>query len=371
MEIFILRYQDLITELRKVGDTSELEGKTFILASDGYVFVFDDSENIADEFNSRYFKPEDDAYGISADMDMYDLYRHFEDYVFTGSEYFIVGKIENNIAFVHTERETDPDSILNKEVKKLVKELNLDGIMTADTVYYDDNDLEVEEFVSRNDVIDSVVGDGIFYHGTSLEVFDSIMKKGIYHTGNSTNFGNIVHEENTVFVTTKYKKALFHAIHSAKKTNSAPVVIKLKIPEPYRLILDYDIAIDKYGIKHPLVQQLGYDYVFNNTGATQWIEVEPKFEEEWKNIIDKSSYNTKAGIFGYKGRIPPSNFIWFATDPEAAVVYEYFGNIKTYGIEIDVSNLPRFKSLDEFNEVKNHYKELLEIDVDDEDDENY
>lgn len=41
-----MQYHDLITELRKIGETENIEGRNFILLLNGHSFIFNDFKDI-------------------------------------------------------------------------------------------------------------------------------------------------------------------------------------------------------------------------------------------------------------------------------------------------------------------------------------
>jgi hypothetical protein len=103
------------------------------------------------------------------------------------------------------------------------------------------------------------------YHGTNYKYLDKILKIGLRPTENS-NFEKISHE-NKIFFTTKMVYAKWHSSNSASKNNSLPVILEMKIPDSSKVVLDYDVAIQQYGVDHPLTIALGYQTIFYSSGG--------------------------------------------------------------------------------------------------------
>ena len=252
---------------------------------------------------------------------------------------------------------------VKNSMPKMIKEYKLDGVEYISTYFNDDGyEEEIYQYVTRKELVDATVDSDIFYHGTTTVFLNTISKQGIKGHSSISNF-EVIHDSDKVFVTTKLSKAYFHAQTAVSEHGGVPLIIRLKIPVPYRLILDYDIAIDRYGIDQSLVQSLGHGEVYHNYSSYNRPPIEPRFKEEWENIIDKSSINTKTGIFGYKGRIPTSNFTRISTFPEAIVNNELYGDTEGYDYSIDeIDHYRNFKDL--YKDIE-HYQSQYDSDDDD------
>lgn len=299
-----MKIKEILNELLHYG-YNEVEGKE-VLVIDKYIFVYDkqNTQLIIDRINSIFDK------GLES-------LRPFE-IIQKGFAGAIMGKIKNNVLELYKRDEWEMKSPLNKQIQKLVTQLNLDGAQVTGIDYEKDNIETVHEFYDREDIVKNIA-DTIFYHGTSYNNFKSIIKSGIYKKDSTSNFEKIVHKK-FVFITTSKIKAIFHARNATKNDGSIPIIIALKVPDKDQLVLDFDIAMIYYGKDHELVKALGYDLISSDiTNGDDSMHDGNKHAglEKWKQLADKNSLNTKVGHFGYSGRIPPSHFVGYYTDAEA------------------------------------------------------
>lgn len=351
-----MRYQQLITELQVVSfnDDDEYEGKDVLFNTiDGKVFIYtyDDRDALIERLQELYDLEEDEAE------------------VALNSEHpkFVVGGIIDNNLVLPTIEETSPNSTLNKQVQKIIKQLDLSGVTYTSSIFDDEGEeTELEDYYPREEVINANVSTAKFYHGTSTKFLKSIMSKGLM--GNSvTNFAKIDHDDK-VFIATKLNKAAFHAITACEKHGGIPVILVIRITDTNKLILDYDIAVDHYGIDHPLVVKLGYDQIFHASGS-MYANYDGSDKEEWEKLADKSSINTKTGIFGYQGRIPAGDIKGFYVDEESVAYEEVFGDVMKSLPEMVKDSLGEaYKSYSDFvydvNNLVDEYSEELDDDED-------
>jgi len=87
----------------------------------------------------------------------------------------------------------------------------------------------------------------VMWHGTSEARLEFISKKGLRpgHTGEAYNDLIPNYSEHNVYLATTPKTAQFYAKRQAKKDESTPVVLKIKVPNPNKLIADDRFA--RYG----------------------------------------------------------------------------------------------------------------------------
>lgn len=309
-----MKYDQLINELHIINmgdhDDKSYDGKNILFNTiDGNVFIFTHQKNgdLIDRLVELYDIDESDA----------------DDAIYGNHPKFILGNIDDDILTINSFEEDSPNSVLNRQVAKIVKQLDLSGIRYENGVLDSDGEeYAIEQTYSRDEVINSTFKTTKFYHGTSSVFLKSIMSKGLLGT-DITNYTTIRHE-NKVFVTTKISKAAYHAINACQQHEGIPVILVIKITDTNKLVLDYDVALNHYGVDHPLVQQLGYDAIFNDSGAMYANHMDDSDVEEWKLLSDKSSINTKAGIFGYQGRIPAGDIKGFYVDEQSMAMYEYY-----------------------------------------------
>lgn len=347
-----MRFSQILHELRVHKDESveDYDGMSVIFTTvDGNLFVYDHHSEIEDSLEELY------------DMTFDDVQHSTEE-----DTKFIMGDIEHNQLVIRNTYETSPTSILNTQIKKVIRQLNLLGVVFQGEIHDENGDSqEIEHVYSRDKVINSKVSSEVFYHGTDFKKLESIMSKGLMGTS-VTNYANIDHYD-TVFITTKLHKAALHAITSASQNDSVPVIIQLKVPDTSKLVLDYDVAIEHYGIDHPLTIKMGYDTIHAGVANAYTItKVDTSEVEAWKKLIDKSSLNTKTGIFGYQGRIPASHIIGVHVDDDAIAYNDRYDEYhKTFPEMISDSLQTTFRS---YNEVMQAIDKSTEQFEDDEDD---
>lgn len=351
----------MLDELIQYG-YDEHEGKN-VLVIDGNMFIYDtdNEEEIIDKLNEIY----------EYDIDSIDT-----DTISAISDNFVLGIIEDNRLEIHQFDETEElTSVLNTQIKKIIKQLDLDGYKVFSNQYDQETEeeFETEEWYSREQVLNKNIKNNRFYHGTSFNYYKGIKSKGIMPTEH-TNFEKIIHTS-YVFISTKYSKALMHSFLSGKNNKSIPIVFQFKIEDPSKLVLDYDVALAYYGEDNELVKLLGYDLIWNDATGGMKLPTgtgnnKIKSLKKWEQIADKNSLNTKAGNFGYKGRIPASQIQTIFTDAEE-IAKKMLSDEHGFELERDEINMTPYNSFKELEKSIKHFEELYmsEFGLDDEDDE--
>lgn len=213
--------------------------------------------------------------------------------------------------------ELGPNPITSPMIKKLVRELRLDGATLEEYDAYD-------EFETSRTYYDSKEMTGqlprVLFHGTTAKRALNIIRTGL-RPGLGNNYKEIEHE-NIVFGTTHLDMAIHHA-HNAfnlhqKFDNPSeqpdsyamleyddfPVVIEFRVPDPNLLVPDYDVAAQTMGAS-PDSTRLGY------TGMNQSFNRHLNPEIPQRNPEGRVWKST--GKFGYAGRVPPSHIIGIHT----------------------------------------------------------
>jgi hypothetical protein len=238
-----------------------------------------------------------DIYGLNADI-MDDKYPDI-----------VMGRISNGMLYIIGDNNFR-HSTASKTLLKMMDELDIDKVVVHGVYFDEDSDYEFEYEQTKEEFL-KPLSEKFFYHGTDMNALKKILKTGIRPQEGKSNYNKIQHS-GKVFVTLNPERADFHANTAARNNDSFPVVIKLKIPDVDKLVLDYDVAIDVYGYEHELTMRLGYDDIMYyaakgdlrfNPSLTNFV---PK--DKLAQVRDKSSLNTKLGVFGYLGRIPASYF---------------------------------------------------------------
>lgn len=314
-----------------------LDNKFFILYKKD-LWIFDENEWI----KKKIYNVLNKAYGkiIASDS--------LEDTLIEIQESFydiLCGYIKNKTIFLkisgdfrHSEHSDDLFK-LEKELKMPIK-LN----------YHTGIHLEVEEELDIN-TEKKKLQNRTFYHGTCLKFLNKILKIGITPTKHS-NY-NIINHIDKIFFTLNLEKANLHAFNSSKKNNSFPIIISFNVPDINKLIPDFDLAIDAYGSNSEVSKTSNY-HKFNNTTNSKM---------NYNKDITK-----KIGIFGYKGRIPPShiNDIWidlhtysqyievFLSDENIEYdndIWSDFNNVKNW------SEISKDDILNKITEIQDNYED--------------
>ncbi len=296
-------------------DREDLDGKNFILYKKD-VWIFDDDEW---EENEIW---EDINNAIGEDVAEEDYYET-QITIKEKHPYILQGTINDGNIYID-EYPNYRHGSLSTDLKKLSDELGLEVKASYNKGAYNDESAEYDiEFYEK-------IEDAYFYHGTCLKYLDGISKKGIIPFDENTNFDSVKHSDK-IFVTTNMEKALFHANTASLKNKSFPVILKFKLPDTSKLVIDYDLGMEFYGVDNKINQHLGYSDIYNKTGGTA-------FDNGAKILSDseKIDISRKLGLYGYKGRIP-ANRIEVHIDLDTLNKYwEIFDD--DYGYEQELEN---------------------------------
>lgn len=270
----------MINELHVHYDDNDYSDKRFILYKKD-LWVFDD-----DTWEDIWVEVDKAIGGNILEEDVYNsMQTLLEDYPYILSGKIVDSKIvlDGTINF--------RQSSISDDLRKLKKELDMPIRVdyTKDPYIMDTGNYEIDE---------SELQRSIFYHGTSLKYLELISRTGIRPKVSNANFGDIKHDDK-VFVTTNLEKAFFHANTSAMKTDSFPIILKLRIPDISKLVLDYDIAIQFYKTDSEINKKLGYTSVYKRSGSS-FGSYSTKLPESDKSM----DISKKLGVYGYTGRIP-------------------------------------------------------------------
>jgi hypothetical protein len=274
-------YQQIINEL--LVHKSSDEGINFIMYKKD-LWIFSDDEWVENEI----WKDINEKLG--EDLLEEDVWNSL-DTIREEHPYILYGKIEDGYIvldgthnFRHSKSSID--------LKKLKDEINLPIKVNYMKGVYLEDDAEYKLYDLEN------YKDGYYYHGTSIKYLERISKTGIRPMSRNSNYDRINHIDK-IFFTSNIEKAVFHANTASMKTESFPIILKFKIPDVSKIVIDYDLAIDLYGEDNQTARELGYSNIKKGFGG---------YHQD-KTIIedsDKINIMTKLGIFGYTGRISPS-----------------------------------------------------------------
>lgn len=138
------------------------------------------------------------------------------------------------------------------------------------------------------------------WHGTNIDALTSIMKKGIVPQAGG-NYGDVHTPGYVFFAADRSSLVDRYAMHSAGGVwtlKTIPIIVHFKIPDQDRIKPDVDVANNLYGKK---AVQVNPDY--KHLPFTDKEEGRQNSERMWKH----------GEVFGYKGRIPPSHIVGFAS----------------------------------------------------------
>lgn len=348
-----MRYRDLITEIKHYKTNELQDGDVVVILGNGEVFTGDSTEDIVRQYFAeleRYFRKDNTSITEEDIVDM--LHMHEEELY--GEYKVIKSVIDSNSLHFDGMSELSPSSQLNKALQKVVDYLGLDGIT------YESEDFEtgegLEHYIRRNELLGSTISNTRMYHGTTSEFLDTLKTYGIKPT-NSTNYKKIKHN-NLIFFTSKQLKARAHAINAVENHGGIPIILEFNVPDPTKVVLDYDVALSLYGLDHPKVRELGYDVVFALSGAKKEYLPEPIVKIDGLSKLDLRSVNTKTGIFGYNGRVPAKFISKIHTDAEAIVLYNYSGEV------IIEPTMTKYGGFEELYDAMEHYKIMHNLDND-------
>lgn len=261
-----------LQELQVMGDRDTAE---YVVAWRAHVWLFPD-DNIEHMRRAGPFN--------KAPSTIHDLVNDLED---AGRQDVLIAGIDGNRLNLMNQGSYNFDPQSSILIKKLVKALGLSGVSRTSAVGLDYSD---DEWTGASSVKGKIPD--IVYHGTTTAYLPSIMKLGLKPGERKTNYEAVDHPE-AVFFASRFDEAWAHAVHTTSKIGSRgfsePVVIGMKIPDPAKLIPDYDIDQGAEGTN--------FDYIDAKTR-----ELGRKYGPRMKG--KSMSLSQEFGIYGYKGRIP-------------------------------------------------------------------
>jgi hypothetical protein len=242
------------------------------------------------------------------DMGIYDLMSHVRE----ESPDIIIGQIRDNKLYI-SGQENWRHSTASVTMKKLLTQLKLKGVDVSYYLPHANGEIEGDVHEPTG-AFSTDLKHKDFYHGTSYGALNGILRFGLT-VGNNTNYKDIQHTDK-VFITLNKDRALEHARHGAQKNNDVPVIIKLRVPDPDRLVVDYDLALSIYGTEHDETDSMGYSDIHYNATKGQ------KNYQLLKNVVARQQDNkenlvNKFGVFGYLGRIPAKFIMGVVADYNA------------------------------------------------------
>lgn len=249
-----------------------------------------------------------------------ELFRYADDH-----PSLFYGLVENNILVVSSYSENSSFARSSPLIRKIVTQLKLDGVDAQYSINVGDD----WEHLRKEQVLGELPE--FAYHGTNSKHILNILKKGLDPRTDAANWKHVGKFE-LVFLTLRRNKAIFHALQSAElEYNGFPVLLKVRIPNKNKILLDYDVA-SEFDPEHPDVKIANYSSA-------------PEFGtwRQSKIKIPKPRDLSKAiGTFAYNGRIPSSHIISIYADfSEESSIDNYnfreFTNIKDFLSALDIA----------------------------------
>lgn len=212
----------------------------------------------------------------------------------------VYGSINGGKLYINNLGDLRP-STNSPTLRKVLKQLKLSA---ATKQTYDFDSGAAVDFDKKREEFNADLSKNKFFHGTSTAHIENLLKTGLRPRPDQTNFDNIEHQDK-VFVTTSEDKALFHAQMAAMKTESMPIILELKIPDPDKLVSDYDVVSNIIGANSELSSELGYDEIYYADRYAGHGNPSSGYKDMVKRYAGKlGQISSHMGIFGYKGRIP-------------------------------------------------------------------
>ena len=220
---------------------------------------------------------------------------------------------DNNL-FMFKGASTQHHPVASQMLKKLVAELKTDGIWIEQPTGWDDHG----ERWYPPEVMQGKIPDTL-YHGTNSINLKNIARIGLRPGQTKSNWADMgIDHPNVIFGTSSYEDVIFHANKTAGLENvdfddenrleisidpdewNFPVIIQFKIPDPTKIIPDYDIASSLIG-RSQETNQYGYA---NQKGFADNPFADEKVTIHRRNHPEGRSWKY-TGIYGYTGWIPP------------------------------------------------------------------
>jgi hypothetical protein len=184
-------------------------------------------------------------------------------------------------------------------LRKIVKQLKIKSIRKTDSITDDD------VYYSTKKMVGGIPSVG--YHGTNTENLEGILERGIKPGAGIGNFElQQIHHETEVFFAATFEDAVYYSINSLydysrkrgwgpmpKKPNTYQAVLKVKLPDPNKIVPDYDAE------SHSVVDKDSPHYT--HTGPPEHFGPSP---------MKAMTLSKEMGKFGYSGRILPSFIEW-------------------------------------------------------------
>ena len=287
-----MRYDELY-EMIVRHNSDELEGSAIVAFKDSIWIIPTDLDgdaldNLVNSIDTHTkFESDNDV------QDVYELLSELND----SRKDILTGYIHDNmLTFSHEGGGHSPSS--SPLVKKVVKQLKLDGVNKTTYNGYSDDEVSTEIYPEQ------LKGDlkGPFYHGTSSKSLMGIIKNGLQPKPENSRWNDQPGHydfdyDDRVFLTNMFNTSVYHANRTKDIDNSVPVVIQFKdVPDHSLITLDYDMA-RMYSDDETLDRE-------NYSHRASEHDYNKERRKKNSSIHSKTDINKMTGIFAYKGRVP-------------------------------------------------------------------
>jgi len=279
MQKLLLKYllEDLMRELLVSGDVKTAQ---YLVAYKEKVWLLP-SEDVPPRTAVEISK----ALNILPTFDVHGIRDHAEENLDV-----VIGSLNNRILYIYGAGSLTLDPKTSLILKKIVHQLKLKGVERAA-----DDSTELTKKSKIKGALPDVV-----YHGTSSKYLRKILSTGLRPGESESNYPKVISHQDLVFFTSRPEEAKYHAVHTADKRQNnvkehmdIPVILEMSIPDPAKLVADYDVAA--LSAEEKPLSKVGYWALQN------------------KKIPRQQSQET--GIWGYRGRVS-ANFIKYVYIPK-------------------------------------------------------
>jgi hypothetical protein len=284
-----MKLTPLLNELivQDLSDTSK-DKKLFVVWKNK-LFLFNDDSDISPIVNFIEDHPAfDKKLGFNAET-VYDLIS----YVAEMPPDIISGEYSTKDKSLWLSGYDKGNPLTSTILKKVAKQLKIKKIGRSSPGMDDDEDSETHHRNKFKGQIPKIV-----YHGTNTENLIGILQNGIMASQDGGNFtANKVWNYDSIFFAASFKDAQYYAQHSLFDADSRslkkayPVILELVVPDPTKIIPDFDADTHYTGKRH-------YSHSDDDRHKVGASDMKPM------------TTSKEMGKFGYNGTIGPQHIKW-------------------------------------------------------------
>ena len=188
--------------------------------------------------------------------------------------------------------------VVSQYFKKLIAFLGVDVVSGSRFTGMDDTEVETSDYEMQGKIPEEM------HHGSNTDAMRRIMKIGLVPGEGESNWDEVGQFYDLIFLTQDFYNAKFHAERQSNELGKgAPVILKVKVPDPSKIVPDFDV-LTQMGGNPETADELNY------SGAPNYYSDHVQKQREEILKYNKGSDMTMiSGIVGYKGRIPANHII--------------------------------------------------------------